>query len=207
MERARAAGPAASVPCPPCPDDRPRLPSPGPGATTGSISAAPAAPSEHSADAPAGERLMKPRKTGYTGRPGDPRSLAVALRHALAATPADRARRRAEARQPAATRHDYDKTVRSFLHNVAPCATAPPMQTCSRTEPMHLWQGPRLIIGHAAAALAGPSSANPRLRTPDRSSSDISRRQVRLRYDPICADRRPRSHAPLTDSGAARSCR
>lgn len=82
--------------------------------------------------------LVTESKTGYTGRPGDPRSLAVALRHALAATPADRAQMRAEARQLAATRYDYEKTVRSFLHNVAAWATAPPMQTCSRTEPMHL---------------------------------------------------------------------
>jgi glycosyltransferase involved in cell wall biosynthesis len=63
-------------------------------------------------------------ETGYPAWPADPSSLADALARALAADTTDRARLRAAGRHLAATRYNHDKTVRSFLSDIAPWATS-----------------------------------------------------------------------------------
>lgn len=73
--------------------------------------------------------LVTDNQTGYTARPANPRSLAGAVRRALTASPADRARLRAEGRRLASVRYDYGAIVRSFLRNIAPWAGARPDQS------------------------------------------------------------------------------
>jgi len=57
--------------------------------------------------------------TGFTANPGDPPSLAAALRHALTLTPTARNRMRTHAREFAATRYDHPTAVRAFLTRAA----------------------------------------------------------------------------------------
>lgn len=62
--------------------------------------------------------------TGYTAAPADPASLAAAIRQALAASPADRARMTNAGRHLTATRYHYPSNVRAFLTTHAPWALA-----------------------------------------------------------------------------------
>jgi len=62
--------------------------------------------------------------TGYTAPAGDPRSLAAAIRCALAATPAQRRRLLTAGRRLTAARYDYHVNIASFLTGLAPWATA-----------------------------------------------------------------------------------
>jgi glycosyltransferase involved in cell wall biosynthesis len=64
------------------------------------------------------------RYTGLTATPGDPASLATALRYGLALDPAERVRMREHARQ-FATRYDHPRAVRAFLAQVAPWFHSP----------------------------------------------------------------------------------
>lgn len=66
--------------------------------------------------------------TGFTATPQDPASLAVALRRAIALTPAGRHRMRDNARRFAAARYNYPLAVRKFLTQVAPWHDA--QQSC-----------------------------------------------------------------------------
>jgi glycosyltransferase involved in cell wall biosynthesis len=69
--------------------------------------------------------LVTDGETGYTARPGDPESLAAAMRRALACSPAERDRMRAAGRQVAATRYNYQTAVTRFLAQTAPWAITP----------------------------------------------------------------------------------
>jgi glycosyltransferase involved in cell wall biosynthesis len=76
--------------------------------------------------------LVTNGQTGYTAAPGNPPSLAGALRAALACNPADRARMRAAGRQIAATRFNYEVTVAQFFAATAPWAVdIPPRSRAS----------------------------------------------------------------------------
>jgi glycosyltransferase involved in cell wall biosynthesis len=60
--------------------------------------------------------------TGFTAAPADPASLADALRQALDAGPAERARLRVAGRSLVAARYNYERNVSRFLNMVAPWA-------------------------------------------------------------------------------------
>jgi glycosyltransferase involved in cell wall biosynthesis len=60
--------------------------------------------------------------TGFTAAPADPASLADALRQALDAGPAERARLRVAGRSLVAARYNYERNVGRFLNMVAPWA-------------------------------------------------------------------------------------
>ncbi|MGH3122350.1 MAG: glycosyltransferase family 4 protein [Trebonia sp.] len=62
--------------------------------------------------------------TGYAAPPADPRSLAAAIRRALAATPAQRSGLLAAGRHLTAVRYDYQANIAAFLTGLAPWATA-----------------------------------------------------------------------------------
>jgi glycosyltransferase involved in cell wall biosynthesis len=66
--------------------------------------------------------LVTDGQTGYTARPADPRSLAAALRRALACAPADRARLRAAGRHLAVTHYNHHNAVAAFFATAAPWA-------------------------------------------------------------------------------------
>jgi glycosyltransferase involved in cell wall biosynthesis len=66
--------------------------------------------------------LVTDNRTGYTAIPNNPPSLAAAIRLALIADPAERARLRATGRRLAATRYNHEQTVRAFLQDIAPWA-------------------------------------------------------------------------------------
>ncbi|MFG1707427.1 glycosyltransferase family 4 protein [Nonomuraea sp. M3C6] len=68
--------------------------------------------------------LVLHEQTGYSAAPEDPRSLAAAIRRAVDADPRERARLRQAGRQLVATRHDYERNIRGFLHRLAPWALA-----------------------------------------------------------------------------------
>lgn len=66
--------------------------------------------------------------TGYAARPGDAASLADAIARALAASPAERERRREAGRRLAFGRYDYDHTVHDMLARLAPWAVRSPVR-------------------------------------------------------------------------------
>jgi glycosyltransferase involved in cell wall biosynthesis len=68
-------------------------------------------------------------QTGYTARPADSRSLAAAIRRALAASPARRARMLATGRGLVASSYAYESNVRAFLTTLAPWAIATAQST------------------------------------------------------------------------------
>lgn len=59
-------------------------------------------------------------QTGDSARPANPAALADTLTRALAASTTEQARLRATSRHLATTRHNHDKTIRSFLEHGAP---------------------------------------------------------------------------------------
>ena len=62
--------------------------------------------------------------TGYAALPADPRSLAAAIRRALAASPGQRRRLLATGRHLITARYDYQASIAAFLTGLAPWATA-----------------------------------------------------------------------------------
>lgn len=79
--------------------------------------------------------LVTDGNTGYTARPGDARSLAGALRKALACPPAERARMRAAGRHIAATQYQHESAVARFLTETAPWALSPSAAAPGPTAP------------------------------------------------------------------------
>lgn len=70
-------------------------------------------------------RTVVEGSTGFSAPPGQPRALAQALRRALAATPADRARLAQAGTRLLRERHDYASTIRRAMQRCAPWALTP----------------------------------------------------------------------------------